>query len=44
MGSLFLEFACHAPGACGVVLCIMTACFKTIEVLLGMRNFMPCLL
>jgi hypothetical protein len=37
--SLFLEFACHAPGACGVLLCIMTACFETIEVLLGTGNF-----
>jgi hypothetical protein len=37
--SLFLEFACHAPGACGVLLCIMTTCFETVEVLLGTGNF-----
>jgi hypothetical protein len=29
--SLFLEFACHAAGAGGVLLCIMAACFKAVE-------------
>jgi hypothetical protein len=38
-GTLFLEFACHAAGACCVLLCIMPACFKTIEVLLGTIDF-----
>jgi hypothetical protein len=42
-GTLFLEFACHAAGACGILFCIMPACFKTIEVLLGTINFALCL-
>jgi hypothetical protein len=42
-GTLFLEFACHAAGACGVLFRIMPACFKTIEVLLGTINFALCL-
>lgn len=37
--SLFLEFAGYAAGTCGVLLCIMAACFETIEVLLGAGNF-----
>jgi hypothetical protein len=37
--SLFLKFARYAAGTCGVLLCIMTACFETIEVLLGAGNF-----
>jgi hypothetical protein len=43
-GTLFLEFACHAAGACGILLRIMPACFETIEVLLGTINFALCLL
>jgi hypothetical protein len=43
-GTLFLEFACHAAGACGVLLRIMPACFETVEVLLGTVNFALCLL
>jgi hypothetical protein len=42
-GTLFLEFACHAAGACGILLRIMPACFKTIEVLLGTADFALCL-
>jgi hypothetical protein len=42
-GTVFLEFACHAASACGVLLCIMPACFKTIEVLLGTTDFALCL-
>jgi hypothetical protein len=42
-GTLFLEFACHAAGACGILLCIVPACFKAIEVLLGTIDFALCL-
>jgi hypothetical protein len=37
--SLFLKFARYAAGTRGVFLCIMAACFETIEVLLGTGNF-----
>lgn len=42
-GTFLLEFASHAAGACGILLRIMPACFKTIEVLLGTINFALCL-
>jgi hypothetical protein len=37
--SLLLEFACHAAGAGGVLLCIMATCFETVEIVLSTGNF-----
>jgi hypothetical protein len=42
-GTLFLEFVCHAVGACARPALHMAACFETIEVLLGTINFALCL-
>jgi len=41
--SLFLEFAGHAAGAGGVLLCILAACLNVVEELLSTRNFALCL-